>query len=64
MEVVAVFSVCFLMNFLGVYVTTDQVPLSQSTQTADTLMKKSRVAQSQPPGSLIEEWMAANEAKP
>lgn len=65
-EAVAVFSICFLMNFLGMYATTDAVPVDPSPQTADTHMKKTRVAQSTPaaPGSLLEELMAANEATP
>ncbi len=63
MEVVAVFSFCFLMNFLGVYASTEEVPVDKTPQTAETLLKKSRVAQSGAHGSLLEELMAANEAK-
>lgn len=65
MEAIAVFSICFLMNFLGMYATTDPVPVDASPLTADTLMKKTRVAQTSPaaPGSLLEALVAANEAK-
>lgn len=65
MEVVAVFSVCFLMNFLGMYVATDPVPTPTAAQTAETLVKKSRIAQTgvSTRGSLLEEFMALNEHK-
>lgn len=64
MELIAVLSFCSLMNFLGVYMTTDAVPLP-ATQTAAVGVMKSNGAQSpaHQPGSLMEELMALNENK-
>lgn len=64
MELVAVFSVCFLMNFLGVYATTEASPAT-SVQTAETTVKKTRIAQAGnlEHGSLMEALMAHNEQK-
>lgn len=63
MEAVAVFSVCFLMNFLGMYASTDPVPMAPKAVTADTGVKKTRVAETGQPGSLMEEFMALNDNK-
>lgn len=64
MELVAVFSVCFLMNFMGVYATTEAFP-TVPVQTADTTVKKTRIAQAGnvERGSLMEALMAHNEQK-
>lgn len=59
-EVVAVFSVCFLMNFLGVYSTTQPVP---EPQTAEKQIKKTQVADIQKRPSLMGEFMAFNDGK-
>ncbi len=64
MELVAVFSVCFLMNFLGVYATTDAFPVTP-VQTAENPVKKTRIAHmgNAERGSLMEAFMAHNEQK-
>lgn len=64
MELVTVFSVCFLMNFLGVYATTDALPAAP-VQTAENPVKKTRIAHAGnvAHGSLMEALMAHNEQK-
>lgn len=65
MEAVAILSVCYLMNFMGVYVSTDPVSVSPAAQSAETALIKTHVAEGQKKThrSLMDELMALNEAK-